>query len=359
MAEKKSRNSNLELLRILSMLLIILAHYAGHGGIIDNASTITGHLTGLCLKTGGKLGVICFVLISTYFMCEQKFKTEALIKTFLQTTFYAILIFLILLFAGEPVGAGTAVKSLLSVFLGDYWFVTAYLGMYLFQPLLKKITDALDMEHSMTITVTMAAVFTVIPFMLGNVPFITSNLVYFCFLFFVGNHLRKYPVRPKLLDKHPLAVCLTAAALVPLSAYMIELVLKNHSEASERYHFVFYDLNSPLMLLAGTGLFLCFVRRKPFVQPAINKLAGNMFGVYLLHDNVYVRDFLWHRLLRIDSVYNSNVAVILAHALLCAVLIMLCASLIEAVRRIPEKWLMNSSPVKKVCAYYNAKYSEI
>ncbi len=359
MAEKKARNSNLEILRIVSMLLIILAHYAGHGGIIDQATAAGGHFLGLCLKTGGKLGVVCFVLISTYFMCEQKFKFEALLKTLLQATFYALLVFVILLLSGQSVGMGTAVKSLFAVFLGNYWFVAAYLGMYLFQPLLKKITDSLDMEKSMTVTVMMALVFTVIPFAFGNVTFVTSNLAYFCFLFFVGNHLRKYPVRPKLLDSFPLVVCLISAALIPVSAFVIEQVLKGHPDAAARYHFIFYDLNSPLMLLAGIGLFLCFVRRKPTVQPLINKFAANMFGVYLLHDNIYVRHFLWHKLLRIDSVYDKNVLVILGHALLCSAVIMVCASLVETVRRIPEKWLMQTVPVKKLCAYCNARYSEI
>lgn len=47
MAERKLRNSNFELLRIISMILIVLAHYGGHGGLIDNAETTSGHILGL------------------------------------------------------------------------------------------------------------------------------------------------------------------------------------------------------------------------------------------------------------------------------------------------------------------------
>lgn len=359
MAEKKVRNSNLEILRILSMFMIILAHYGGHGGIIDQSETASGHILGLFMKTGGKLGVICFVLISTYFMCEQKFKSESLLKTYLQTVFYAVLDFIFLLIAGEAVGIGTGIKSLFTVFLGDYWFVTAYIGMYLFQPLLKKCTDTLDSRSSFTVIAVMTAVFIIIPFALGNVPFLTNNLVYFCYLFFVGNHLRKYTVKPNFLSRYPMPVFIICASAIPLLTFLMEQILKSHPAVVNRYHFILYDLNSPLMLIAGIALFLYFKQRQPTAIRFVNQFARNMFGVYLLHDNVYFRSFLWHKLLRIDSVYDKNIAIIIAHALICVCIIMFCAALIEIIRRFIENKLMHSALIQRLCLFWDAHYSTL
>lgn len=361
MAERKLRNSNFELLRIISMILIVLAHYGGHGGLIDNAETTSGHILGLFFKTGGKLGVVCFVLISTYFLCEQKFKFEALLKTILQTFFYAFLIIGILFFAGESIGFGAFIKSGLAIVYSLYWFATAYTAMYLFQPLLKKCTDSLDENKSRSVVIVMFIVLSLIPFFAGGTAYIVNTFVYFCFLFFVGSHIKKYNFKTQILKKHPLGLCIISALLIPTLSYVIEIVLnKIHilEKVGDR-KYILYELNSPLMLFAGLGLFLTFKNLKPRSNKIINKFAANMFGVYLLHDNGYFRNFLWHKLFRIDSVYGKNIFIIIAHAMLCVFIIMICAAIIEFIRKYLEKFIFNTKLVNKICIKFNNWYGNI
>ena len=361
MAEKKMRNSNLEFLRILSMVMIILAHYGGHGGIIDNAASISGHVLGLFLKTGGKLGVMCFVLISTYFLCEQKFKLEILIKTVLQMSFYAFLILGILLVSGQPVGIGAIVKTIFPLPYSLYWFVTAYCGMYLAQPLLKKCINHLTEKQSKLILNIWFVFLSVMPMLLGNPTFIVNSFVVFCFLFFLGNHIRKFGIQLFLLKKHPLLVCILSAMLIPLLTFVMELLLKRFDlmEKASSKLFLLYDLNSPLMIIAGTGLFLFFANMKPHTNATINWFALNMFGVYLIHDNIYFRKFLWHDLLKIDSVYQSNIFLIMGHAFLCVVIIMIAATIVELIRRSIEKLIFKSEKLRKICATFNEIYAEL
>ena len=61
---QKTRNSYFELLRILSMALIVMHHYSVHGGF-DFMSPFSLRLYFVqCLAMGGKLGVNVFVLVS-------------------------------------------------------------------------------------------------------------------------------------------------------------------------------------------------------------------------------------------------------------------------------------------------------
>ena len=71
---QKERNSSFELLRLISMLLIVMHHYSLHGGF-DYMSTLSLRLYFIqCLNMGGKLGVNLFILISGYFLCKSNFK---------------------------------------------------------------------------------------------------------------------------------------------------------------------------------------------------------------------------------------------------------------------------------------------
>lgn len=53
------------------------------------------------------------------------------------------------------------------------------------------------------------------------------------------------------------------------------------------------------LLSTGTAitLFMAAVCHKSFTSTNINKLAGSVLGIYLIHDNLLVRPFLWRELL--------------------------------------------------------------
>lgn len=69
------RQSNIELFRIITMLLIVCHHYVVNSGLFpliqsnpDSPQSVFLSLFGMW----GKTGINCFVLISGYFMCQSK-----------------------------------------------------------------------------------------------------------------------------------------------------------------------------------------------------------------------------------------------------------------------------------------------
>ena len=62
---KSLRNSSVELLRIISMVMIVFHHFAVHGGFKWDANAVTiPHFWYNFIIMGGKIGVDIFVLIS-------------------------------------------------------------------------------------------------------------------------------------------------------------------------------------------------------------------------------------------------------------------------------------------------------
>lgn len=95
MSKEKVRNSNLEILRIVSMILIIMHHYVVHGQFAWTANNICANKIILeILSLGGKLGVNCFVLITGYFMIQTKTNWKKLLKIILEVWFYSVSIFI-------------------------------------------------------------------------------------------------------------------------------------------------------------------------------------------------------------------------------------------------------------------------
>ena len=83
----KLRFSNIELLRIISMLMVILSHYYCHGNFPEDSFLSANKIVMQLLSCGGKIAVDIFVIISGYFLVTQKFSWLKLSKVFINNLF--------------------------------------------------------------------------------------------------------------------------------------------------------------------------------------------------------------------------------------------------------------------------------
>lgn len=94
---KKERQSNIEVLRILSMLMIIGHHFALHGRFNYsqyNAQLVDVEKILVIFHAFGKIGVDIFVLIGAYFLVGRKYKSSRIVNLLLVSTFYSTVIYM-------------------------------------------------------------------------------------------------------------------------------------------------------------------------------------------------------------------------------------------------------------------------
>ena len=83
LVKKKTRDSNIELLRIIMMIIIVGHHYIVNSGIIDviNSNIVKSECGikdyfALVFGWGGKTAINVFLLITGYFSCKQNFNLK-------------------------------------------------------------------------------------------------------------------------------------------------------------------------------------------------------------------------------------------------------------------------------------------
>lgn len=96
----KLRLSNFELIRIVAMLMIVGAHYLGHGVLRVRTSDayntfmqgdLINQMISVLYSPGGKTGVALFFMITGYFLCNKK-ELISQKKLVSQSFFYALLL---------------------------------------------------------------------------------------------------------------------------------------------------------------------------------------------------------------------------------------------------------------------------
>lgn len=135
----KRRDSNLELYRILLMLLIVAHHYVVNSGlmqVIENEPLSGKTIFYYIFGAWGKTGINCFVLITGFYMCKSEITLRKFLKLILEVEIYHIILYLIFILSGYQEFTWGSLKKLLPIGNVSTGFVSCFILFYLFIPFL-------------------------------------------------------------------------------------------------------------------------------------------------------------------------------------------------------------------------------
>lgn len=353
--KRKDRNSSIELLRILTMFTIVMHHYAYHGTFYwqtFNPQTVGALRVNAFLQYFGKTGVAIFVMIGAYFLCEKKFNFYRPINLLLTMMFYSFLIYIVLrIFYPQAIWMHGWINMLLPFPLpSGYWFVYSYLLMLGAMPFLNIIISHLKSRQLLLLICLMTITWSFLVigiWLFSNKPdtepdsFGYSYGTYFWLLYLVAAYLRKYS------GKH-----LNSARFIGISALLSMILLALftlliHSQHTSNGVLDFCDLNSPFVLLTSVFTF-SFFKNLHFHSPIINYLAGSMFGVYLIHEDSFIRPLVWHNLISSAKVAHSAMLYV-GQAIGFSLLVFIACVLIDIIIR----RLLIAKPLQRFSIWLN------
>ncbi len=300
----KKRIVSIELLRIISMMMVVMLHYLSKGELLTpflEEFDVNGYIAWL-LESFCIVAVNVYMLISGYFLAEAKWKLSRLLELVCQVLFYGVGVAVLLLLTGVISIGDMDIYRLsqyvLPINMEHYWFATVYVGMYMFAPVLAAGVKSME-KKQLQVTIVLLLLFysvmkTVSPVAL-TVDEKGYDVIWFMCVFLVAAYIRLYGFPVLNSVGRGIAGYLGGVLLifgwsmalrqVCLSTGVLKSVVQN------AYHY-----NHVFNLLAAVALFCGFIHwnipGEGKLARLICKIAPYTFGVYLLHEHVEVR-FLW------------------------------------------------------------------
>ena len=343
------RQSNIELLRILAMLFIIAYHFVYHGDVYYPHVDISGfnRIFTTFLRPFGKMGVNIFVMISGYFLItSQKSNIPRLIRLWLQTLFYSAGIAIILIAKNYlPFSAPDLAARFSPITRHLWWFSTAYFVLHLFSPFINKFLNTLTKAEYTKMLVLMTAVFSIVP-SLNNISEMGHELTWFVFIYSIGGYVRLHTDnKPKRPAKYILYAVLFQTAVLFLCKGLAAIGFKNPLDS-------LYALYSFSSLVSSLLIFRFFLGLDIKTSRIINALASAAFGVYLLHEDEFMRIIIWNVLVKPQQYIHDPLLPL--HIIKTALLIYAIGGAIELIRKnLLEKHYM--PPVYKLADFLDPK----
>lgn len=277
----KARDSNLELLRLISMFMIILIHanmFLGRFCPDPLPRTFfNGMVNGIC-----NIGVTCFILISGYFGIRLKLnkliKLECMMITFslLETAL------LYLVFPEQMQGAAlleALIKSLFPVISRKYWFYSCYVVLTLLSKWLQILIEHLEEKVFRHLLFLLLVLFSVLPtvFYFEILPDNGKGLGQMIMIYLLGRYIALYRRR---LPFAKINAAVLFVFLWLLNGLSHEMPLR----IGGIYHHLCKD-NSITNIIMAILLFYFMKDLKITLKP-LNRVTTHLFAVFALNNSL-------------------------------------------------------------------------
>ena len=315
--KKKERQSNIELLRIVSMILVLLCHYiyTRHNGMFSplfvpqGCNPLSTDLLNTTINLELRsLSIDCthlFILISGYF--GIKFKIKSLANLLFQMLFWCIAsITIAVLLAGNlsPIPSiGTFINTIIYG-----WFPVGYIILFVVSPILNSFIKSCSEKELGKYIIYFYLLSTIGGYILGFSDFKAGmSALSMCGLYLIGAYLRTTSLKIfSLKAKYDLLIYLGLGfAMVVLN--LILLYFRIYTSP--------YGYLNPLVILMSIYLFLFFKKINLGSNNIINFFSASAFSIYLFHCNIYTGDYIsniWKYINTYYGIFSSMFVAVLS-----------------------------------------------
>ena len=350
----KMRDANLDMLRIFAMFLIVLLHSVDHSGVLeaaqDGPAIMYGYVQYIYALT--QVCVNCYVLLSGYYLARTEFRIHKLVKLWMETVFYSLLIKALFMACGRtPFSAVALVNCFFPILTGRYWFVTIYVGMYLLSPFLNLAINAMNKRQFTLLNVVLfgllSAWISIHPSIAGMNSGSGWGLTWFVTLYLLAAWFRLY-YQPTYRVKLKLAVFFLIPALVSFGR-VVTRSLGGIGGVLSGILGNWYRYDSVPVYFATVSLFVAMLNVRiedKKMNRWITSAAPLTFGVYLIHAHADLSHWFWET---VNLPHHMNTAWFPLIQFGCCMFIFVFCIAVDAIRRTTIGRLENTDTLRRFC----------
>lgn len=331
------RNYGIDLLRIVAMFFVILLHQlslSGGLGFTENMSVYRSYWFFEIIAYGA---VNMFAIISGYVSyreTEKKRKWSNLLSIWLQAIFYGAVITLAFkLISPDLVSWRDVIKSAFPVLTNNYWYLSAYIGLFVLMPIIDAAVRAMSHEALLNTTAGIIIFFSFLDIFTGA-DFNTLggySVIWLVILYFVGATIKKCRLEEKISTEK----CILLAVGLILVTWITKISSEDFCIGNSIIQFnsnTLISYCSPTILIVSILFVIIFskLRISEKAGKIISFLASGAFAAYLINLNrcVWVYILPWQQ----PYMFEKSTVWLVTTSILFSVLFLAVSIAVDLVR---------------------------
>lgn len=337
------RNYGIDLLRMVSMAMVLILHVLGAGGVLGNAEkhSATYEIAWL-LETAAYCAVNCYALISGYVGYRSKIKYTNIVLLWIQVALVSVTVHVGFWIANPESADGTTLLRAFFPVLNNYgWYFTCYFALFFFMPLLNHVINTMtekDLKTLCTSSFVLLSIFgtaaTQDIFQLKD----GYSVLWLGALYLLGGCIARFGWFKKIAKTKLLLIYLGSILVAWGAKYLLE-VWNSPWLSQFTYAEVLIRYKAPTILIASIALLLLFSKTTlpNWGKKAVKILSPAAFGVYIIH----MHPQIWNRLIvgKFALLPGEGPGWMVLKVLLAALIFYLFFSAIDLLRHGLFRWL--------------------
>lgn len=301
----QERQSNIELLRLLSIFTLLFLHFYRHSLL---PSTVYAEQVGfwknfpLALTSLTSLQVNIFILISGWFGIHTT--PKKVINFVLLCVFYGVFTYCISLGLGNIFSVKDFAMSFMPFsFMKGWWFAKAYLYLMLLAPLFNKAIEYMSKREYIYVLCALTLINSYYGFFCqDDVNPYGHNFMQLMYVYFIGRYLALHVH----FDRDKLHKWSAIFSVVSVALYAVVWII-NDNYLHAVNSLTFLNRNN-LWSMANSILIFLFFTTMQINSKSINWLAKGVFPVYLVHESVWIKPYWYNNLMDIYDTTTTGQA---------------------------------------------------
>ena len=313
---KPQRNSCIEIMRIIAMILIVFGHqidtyfYDGVGGTIDFQGVFPSSNPVFVLLSFvgplGLLGDVLFIVCSAYFLLDSnRISVKKIFYLIATDTIIMSLVLIVRAGLGDTISTKQIFEAIFPTVLQVNWFIGYYIVFYLLHPFFNYVIRKLDKKGLAIVTLLLVIQCNIIAFGMGDAPgSLGLKLLCFISIYFVVAYYKLYG--GKLWESKKFNVIVLIVSIFTYIAFRIAMNyigLKVEYVAYRQYGYA--HINNPIIVVMAVAM-LNLCARKVVHNKVVNYFAGLSLIFYLTHKNVLIFEYIPYIDYFVDTYGASN-----------------------------------------------------
>jgi surface polysaccharide O-acyltransferase-like enzyme len=212
----------------------------------------------------------------------------------------------------EGIGKKELIKSFFPISYNLYWFINAYIGIYIFFPFINKLIRNINKDYFKTLLIILFITQSLIPVIIPKSDPFEGTIFSAVYMYLIGAYIKIYNIGRIDNKRNSLKILISTYFCLFIIAIMCNLfTMSGVTYLSSRMKYF------PEILIS-ISMFMLFknINLKRYSK-VIELVSSSTLVVYLLHDNTFFRNILWNDIFNANKVYFVSPIYLISHIVIC------------------------------------------
>lgn len=295
----------LDLLRIVSMMGIVGLHVLGQGGILKGCtppplSNYVNYCLAWLMEIIFYSSVDIFAMLTGFLYINKRTKSSSIINLIFITLLYSWIILICMIFCKPEIFAEDKhmyLKGFFTFFTNHYWYITCYILLFFMIPFINKLLCSISkQEFKKLILIGFIFLSVITTFGLSDYFRIKGGYspYWLMYCYIIGAYINMYGFEKQYKTTKLIIIYIISNIIMLFSKLAIPYVT-NMILGHSAFDYLLVQYNSPFVLLNAVILICIFKNieiKNTSVQKIILSLSSAAFGVYILHGNILIYNYI-------------------------------------------------------------------